>query len=354
MLLRPKQRPLLGLDISSTAVKLVELSGTREKMRVDSYAAVGLPPNCVVEKQVAEPEAVGDAIRRAVKLAGTRNRRSVAAVGGASVITKVITMPAGLKDPEMEEQIRVEADQHIPYPLEDVGLDFEVLGPATEDGDTMVEVLLAACRSDDIESRMAAIELGGLECAIMDIDAFALENACHLLRHQMVNEGRDQTVAVIDIGATTTTMNVLSNGAIVYTRDQAFGGKQLTEDIMNHYGLSFEEAGKAKKLGGLPDNYEAEILKPFTHDTIQQINRALQFFFSSNSDIDRVDQILLAGGCANIPGLEQAVQDELDIPAELAMPFATMDIAPRAKPKQLRADGPALMAACGLSMRSFD
>ncbi|HYW92514.1 MAG TPA: pilus assembly protein PilM [Gammaproteobacteria bacterium] len=353
MLFRRRHRPLIGLDISSTAVKLVELSGNREKMRVDAYAAVGLPPNCVVEKQVAEPEAVGDAIRRAVKLAGTRNKQAVAAVGGASVITKVITMPAGLKDQEMEEQIRVEADQHIPYPLEDVGLDFEVLGP-TEDEESMVNVLLAACRADDIESRVAAIELGGLECKIMDIDAFALENACHLLTHQMINEGRDQTVAVIDIGATTTTMNVLHDGKIVYTRDQAFGGKQLTEDIMNHYGLSFEEAGKAKKQGGLPDNYESEILKPFTQDTIQQINRALQFFFSSNSDIDRVDQILVAGGCANIEGLERAVQDELEIPAEIAAPFAAMSIAARAKPRQLRADGPALMAACGLSMRSFD
>lgn len=353
MLFGSRKRPMLGLDISSTAVKLLELSGTRDKMRAESYAAVGLPQDCVVDKHINDPDAVGEAIRRAVKLAGTRNKNAVAAVGGSSVITKTITMPGGLTDDEMEEQIQAEADQYIPYPLEEVGMDFEVLGPSsTEEG--MVDVLLAACRSDDIESRVAAIELGGLSCHVVDIDSFALENACELLTSQMDNYGQERTIAMIDIGATATTMNILHDNKIVYTRDQAFGGKQLTEDIMSHYGLSYEEAGKAKKHGGLPDNYQEEVLQPFVNDTVQQINRGLQFFFSSNSDFNAVDQILLAGGCANVEGLIEAAQDHLDIPVQTADPFVNIDIAPRAKPKQLKADAPAMMTACGLAMRSFD
>lgn len=352
MVFKRRPKPLLGLDISSTAVKLIELGGTREKMRVESYAAVGVPPESVVDKQVVDPEAVGAAIRKAVRAANTRTKATCVAVGGSAVITKVVPMPAGLSEDELEQQISIEADQYIPFPLEEVGMDFEVLGPT--ESDDGVEVLIAACRNDTIENRVAAVELAGLECKVVDIESHALENACQLISEQLQSSGEGKTVAFIDIGATTTTLNIMHDRNIIYTRDQAFGGKQLTEEIMRHYGLSYDEAGKAKRIGGLPDTYAEEVLQPFVADTIQQINRALQFFFSSHSQVDRIDQIILAGGCASIAGIDQAVEEELEVATRIADPFSNMKIAARAKPKMLKLDSPALMTACGLALRSFD
>ncbi len=350
---KKKAKPILGLDISSTAVKLLELGGSPEDIRVENYAVVPLPADSVVDKQVVDPEAVGEAIRKAVRKAGTRTKRAAIAVGGASVITKTIQLPAGLSDDDMEEQVRLEADQYIPFPLEEVGMDFEVLGP-TEGSEGSVDVLLAACRSDNIDSRVAAVEIAGLECKVVDIEAYALENASELMLGHMMEGDSEQAIALLDMGATTTTLNIIQNHKVVYTRDQAFGGRQLTDEIMRHYGLSYEEAGKAKRQGGLPENYSQTVLQPFIEDSIQQINRALQFFFSSNNDIDMVDQIILAGGSASIEGLDTAVQEQLDIPTRVANPFANMKIPKGPKFQAMLADAPALMTACGLAMRGFD
>ncbi len=353
MLFKHRIKPLLGLDISSTAVKLIELGGDRQHPQVISYAAVGLSPDSVTDKQVTDPEAVGQAIRKAIKQSGTRTREVVVAVGGATVISKTIAMPADLSERELEQQIRLEADQYIPYPLDEVGMDFEVLGPSPDE-DHAVSILLAACRSETIDNRVAAVHLAGLTCKIVDIESNALENACVLISEQFKLKNSEQGVAVIDIGATTTTLNIMQGGNIVYTRDQAFGGKQLTEEIMAHYGLSYEEAGKAKRRGGLPESYGDEVLRPFIQDVISHLERALQFFFSSNSRIEKIGQIVLAGGCASIPGLDQAVEEHLEVATRIADPFAGMKILPRARPRQLKLDAPALMTACGLAMRSFD
>ena len=229
--------PILGLDISSTAVKLLELSRSGSRYRVESYAVEPLPPNAVVEKNITDVDAVGEAVSRAVKRSGTRAKHVAVAIAGSSVITKVIPMPAGLNDDEMESQIEVEADQYVPYPLEEVNLDFEVLGPSESNPDT-VDVMLAACRSENVDLRSAAVETGGLGTLVMDVESFASENAFALLKDQLPDQGEDKTIAVIDIGATMTTLNVLHNMKSIYTRDTVFGGKQLTEEIMRRYGLS--------------------------------------------------------------------------------------------------------------------
>lgn len=350
-LLKRTKPPLVGLDISSTAVKLLELSRTGDRYRVESYAVEPLPPNSVVEKSVTDAEAVGEAVRRAVKRSGTRARHAAVAVAGSSVITKIIPMPASLSDAEMEAQIDLEADQYIPYPLEEVYRDFEVLGPSANNPDT-VDVLLAASRSENVEMRVAAVEAGGLECEIVDIEAYALENAFELLAPQLPDEGVEKTIAVVDVGATMTTLNVLHDLKIIYTRDQVFGGKQLTEEIMRRYGLSYEEAGMAKRQGGLPDNYVPEVLEPFKEAMAQQVNRSLQFFFSS-SQFNSVDQILLAGGSASIPGVDELIQETLGIETQVANPFANMSLASRIKPQTLANDAPAMLIACGLALRNF-
>ncbi|MET0092969.1 MAG: pilus assembly protein PilM [Sedimenticola sp.] len=351
-----KKQSLLGIDISSTTVKLLELSQSSGRSgatyRVESYAVEPLPANAVVEKNIADVDAVGQAIRNVVKRSGTKTRQAAVAVSGSAVITKIIAMPASLADQEMENQIQLEADQYIPYPLEEVNLDFEVLG-VSEKNPEMVDVLLAASRSENVDDRVAALEIAGVGADIVDVEAYAMENAFSQIAEQLPEQGDDRTIAVADIGATTTTLNVLHNGKIIYTREQNFGGRQLTEEIQRRYGLSREEAGMAKRQGGLPDNYVPEVLEPFKEAMAQQVSRSLQFFFSSSS-YNSVDQIVLAGGSSSIPGVDELIEDKIGTPTVVANPFANMSVSSNVKPQSLSNDAPSLMIACGLALRSFD
>jgi type IV pilus assembly protein PilM len=350
MLGKRKKAPVLGLDISSTTVKLLELSYTGDKYRVESYAVSSLPQDAVIEKNVNDIDGVASAIRNVVATSRTKLKAVAASVAGSSVITKMIDMPAGLSDDDMELQLTLEADQYIPYPLEEVAIDFEIQGPSAE-RENQVEVLLAACRRETIDARDEAIESAELGAKIMDVEAYAMERAYNLVRSQLDLED-ESTVAVVDIGATMTTLSVLSDGQTIYTREQLFGGKQLTDEIMRRYGLPLEEAGLAKKQGGLPDDYDPEVLEPFKEAVVQQVARSLQFFFSS-SQYNDVDYIILAGGVASMEGLPELVQDKLGTPTAVANPFADMTISSRVNAVALSSDAPALMIACGLALRSF-
>jgi type IV pilus assembly protein PilM len=347
-----KKPPLLGIDISSTTVKLVELSRSGGKYRVESYAVEPLPANAVAEKNIQEPQAVGDTIKRAVKRSGTKTRTCALAVPSSAVITKIITMPASLKPDEMEGQIQVEADQYIPYSLEEVNLDFEIIGPTPRNPET-VDVLLSASRSEIVEVREATAVMGGLEPKVIDVEAYAIEHTYPLLLNQLEGLEDAATVAIIDIGATMTSINILDKGSLTYTREQTFGGKQLTEEIMRRYGLSYDEAGQAKKEGGLPDNYVSEVLEPFKDTMVQQVGRFLQFFFAA-SQHNHVDQIILAGGCASIPGVDELIESRIGTRTQIANPFGRMSLNTRVNPQRLGHDAPSLMIACGLAMRSFD
>lgn len=345
-----KTTPVLGLDVSSTTVKLLELSYSGDRYRVESYAVSSLPQDAVIEKSVNDVDGVANAIRSVVAQSRTKLKTVAAAVAGSSVITKIIDMPEGLSDDELETQLTLEADQYIPYPLEEVAIDFEVQGPSPERSN-QVEVLLAACRRETIDTRVEAIEGAELIPRIMDVEAYAMERAFTLVQHQLDLEA-ESTVAVVDIGATMTTLSVLNNGQTIYTREQLFGGKQLTDEIMRRYGLPLEEAGLAKKQGGLPDDYEPEVLEPFKEAVVQQVARSLQFFFSS-SQYNDVDYIILAGGVSSMDGLADLVQEKLGTPAAVANPFANMSISPKVNAVALSSDAPAMMIACGLALRSF-
>lgn len=353
-LLKRKPPVLLGLDISSTTVKLLELSCSNGHYKVESMAIEPLPDDAVSEKNIQDPEAVGESIQKAVKKSGSKIKNAAVAVAGSAVITKVITMPANLaeKDSELESQIEIEADQYIPYPLEEINLDFEVIGPS-EDNPETIDVLLAASRSENIEMRTTALELGGLKPKIVDVEAYAIEKASTLIADQ-IEEGEDnRIIAVVDIGATMTSLNVIEDGHLIYTREQSFGGKQLTEEIMRRYGLSYEEAGRLKKAGGLPDNYIPEVLEPFKETIAQQVGRFLQFFYTAGQH-NNVSLIALAGGCASIPGIDELIESQLETRTVIANPFANMSLSSKVNPQSLSNDAPSLMIACGLAMRSFD
>lgn len=342
---------MLGLDISSTSVKLLELSGSGAGYRVESYGIEPLPGNAVVEKNINDPEGVGEATRRLVKRCGTGTKAAAVALAGSAVITRTIEMAATLNEDEMEEQLQLEADQYIPYPLEEVALDFVVRGPSPRNAD-QVEVLIVASRRENVEMREAALELGGLKAKVVDIEAHCMQRALDLVRSQC-GEDQSRVTAIADIGATMTTLSVLTGTGAPHTREQLFGGRQLTEEIQRRYSLSAEEAALAGKQGGLPDDYETAVLQPFKEAVVQQVSRSLQFFRSTGA-CDAVDHIFLAGGTSSIGGLAEMVAARLGTGCTLANPFVNMSLSSKVNRSHLLRDAPAMMIACGLALRSFD
>ncbi len=345
--------PLIGVDISTSAVKMVELSASGKGVyRLEGYSIAAIPKDAVTDGNIVGLEQVSDAVKLAWKLLGTREKRAALALPSAAVITKKVMMSANLRETDMEAQVEAEANQYIPFPLEEVNIDFQVIGPVANNPDE-VEVLIAASRKEKIEDRVAAAEDAGLKVAVMDVDTYATEAAYSLVANQLPNGGKDQTVMIIDIGAVMMHINVLQDNKSVYIREQAFGGSQLTQEIQRRFGLSVEEAEIAKRKGGLPESYDSEILQPFMLSLATEIARALQFFTSS-TQYNRVDHIVLAGGCAAIPAVNVMVQDRTQVNTIVANPFQSMSLGSKVKQQQIAIDAPALIVACGLAMRGVD
>ena len=350
--LKPKSPPLIGVDISTSAVKMVELAEAGKHLTLERYVIEPLPKDAVTDGNIANLDAVGEAVKRAWRVMGTRVRNAGLALPAAAVITKKITVPAGQTENELEQQVETEANQYIPFALDEVNLDFQVIGPSPATPDE-VEVLIAASRKEKVEDRVAAIEAAGLRALVMDVESFATQAAFELIQRQLPNNGAEQTIAVIDIGAAMMHINVLRDGQQIYSREQSFGGNQLTQDIQRKFSLSSEEAEAAKRNGGLPDNYEPEVLQPFMDSLALEISRALQFFFTS-TQYNTVDHILLAGGCSVISGLDEVVASRTQVSTMIANPFLNMTQSKHIKTRQLLLDAPSLLIACGLALRRFD
>jgi type IV pilus assembly protein PilM len=352
-LFQPNNPPLIGMDISTSAVKMVELSDSGNKMyRIERYAIEPLPRDSVVEGNINNLDAVGEAVKRCHNRLGSSIKNVALALPNAAVITKKILVPAGLTEEEIEVQVETEANQYIPFSLDEVNLDFQVIGPAPGDSED-VEVLIAASRQEKVEDRVAATEVAGLKAAVVDVDLLAAQAAYELIETQFPDKGHDQNIAIVDVGATFTTVNVLRNGQSIYLREQPFGGAQLTQEIQDKFGLSREEAEVAKRAGGLPDNYETEVLNPFLETFGLEVARALQFFFTS-TQYNQVNHIVLSGGCAALPGVDRVVFQRTQVNTVIANPFSNMALSSKIRPKNLQQDAPSLMVACGLAMRRFD
>ncbi|WP_306603187.1 pilus assembly protein PilM [Azonexus sp.] len=352
-LLNPKARPLLGLDISSSAVKLVELSANgKEGYRVERYAIEVLPKDAVSDGNIANLEAVVDVVRRAWKRLGTSTRNVAMALPTSAVITKKIIVQSGLREEDLELQVESEANQYIPFSIDEVNLDYQVLGPAASSPDE-VEVLIAASKKERVEDRVAVADAAGLKAVVVDVESFATLSAFELIERQLPDDGKNQVVALIDAGANVMNLTVMRNGLQVYAREQAFGGSQLTLDISRHYGMSLEEAEAAKRAGNLPEGYEVELLNPFMENLALEVSRALQFFFTS-TQFNKVDHVVLAGGCAVIPGIDEVVATRTQFNTLVANPFANMLLSDRVRARNLLSDSSSLMVACGLALRRFD
>jgi type IV pilus assembly protein PilM len=346
---KTKAPALVGVDVSSTSVKMVELSSAgKGGFRLERYAIEPLPKDVVTDGNIANLDQVADALRRAFKRLGSRNRNVALALPAAMVITKKIIVPAGQKEDDLELTVEAEANQYIPFALDEVNLDFQILGQAPTTADE-VEVLIAASRKEKVEDRVAAAEACGLKPRVMDVESYATQEAFQLIGPSLPANGRDQNIALVDIGAHVSHFYVLRNNQFLFSRDQAFGGNQLTQDIQRAFNLSAEEAESAKKNQGLPESYEGEVLQPFMETLALEITRALQFFFTSTS-YNQVDQIVLAGGCALLPGLDDLVSKRAGVGTIVANPFVNMHASERIRPRQLALDAPMLLIATGLAM----
>jgi type IV pilus assembly protein PilM len=349
---KPKTPPLVGVDISSSSVKVLELSEAgKGQYRVERYAIESLPREAVVDGNIANLDAAAEVLQRAWRRSGSRIKNVAMALPSALVITKKVIVPAGQREEDLELQVESEANQYIPFALDEVNLDFQVLGPAPS-GPEEAEVLIAASRKDKVEDRIAVAQAAGLKATIMDVESLAALSAMELVEPQLPGGGKNQLITLVDIGASIMRVTMLTNGQVVYTREQQVGGNQLTQDIQRHFNISQEEAEAAKRNGGLPENYGQDVLQPFVENLGLEIARALQFFFTS-TQYNKVDHIVLAGGCATLPGLDEAIASRTRVNVVTANPFLKMALSSNVKARQLTADAPSLLVACGLAMRRF-
>jgi len=352
-LFRRAPPPLVGIDLSASSVKVVELvKGQRTPMRLERYAIEMLERGAIVDGNIEKAEAVADSLLRALRKCSSRAREAALALPSGAVITKKIMLPAGLREEDYEVQVETEASQYIPFPIEEVNLDFRIVGPAANVEDE-VDVLIAASRKEKVDDRVAVAEMAGLRPVVMDVEPYALRASVDHVSEFLPNNGQGQIIAVFSIGQSTTTLTVVLNRQTIFEREQSFGGQLLTQDLVRLYGLTPEEAELKKRSGDLPDNYQRDLLQPFVEQGAADIGRALQFFFTS-TPYTRVDQIYLAGGSSVVPGLVEAVAQRTQVPTEILSPFQGMEVSEAIRERQLRADAPALLVATGLAMRRFD
>lgn len=344
--------PLAGLDISTSGLRLVELADAgKGVLRLERHAFEALPRGAVSDGNIENFDQVAEAVRRIWKKSGTRARCVALGMPPAAVITKKIILPAGMAEDQLEVQVESEASQYIPFALDEVSLDFDVVGPAANSPDDM-EVMLAAARREKVEDRVAIAEAAGLTATVMDIESYAARAALERVIGASALGSADKIIALFQIGAGVTHVSVLQNGDTIYEREQPFGGNTLTQDIVRSYGMSYEEAEARKKSGDLPENFRADLLSPFLDSAALEVTRAIQFFFTS-TPYTRIDQIWLAGGSAQLPGLVELIGERTRIPAAPVAPFDGMLLAAGLREAHLRSEGPSYLVACGLALRRF-
>ena len=343
---------MLGLDISSSSVKLVELSRDKAgRLVLDRCAVEPLERGWIIDGNVEKFDEVAEAVRRVIKKSGTRTRQVAMALPASAVITKKIILPGGSSESELEIQVESEANHYIPFSLDEVSLDFCVVGPsATSNGD--IEVLIAASRKEKVQDRQGLAEAAGLKPVIVDVESYASRLATSRLIGNLPNKGADTMVALFEVGSLTTSMQVIKNDEVLYERDQAFGGAQLTQLIVRQYGFSPEEAESKKRSGDLPDDYGSSVLNPFVESMAQEIGRALQFFFTSTHH-NKVDYVMLAGGSSALPGLTESVTQQTTFACMRVDPFDGMTIGENVREKKMRRDASAYLTSCGLALRRF-
>ena len=343
---------MIGLDISSSSAKLVELGQDRSgNLTLERCGIEPLERGWISDGNIEKFDEVVEATRRLVGKSGTKAKHVAMALPASVVISKKIILPGGLSEREMEVQVESEANQYIPFSLDEVSLDFCVVGPSTTSaGD--VEVVIAASRKEKVEDRQGLAEAAGLVPVVLDVESYASRLAASRVIGRLPGGGVDALIALFEIGAMTSTMQVLRNDDLIYERDQVFGGAQLTQMLVRQYGFTQDEAETKKRAGELPDDYGTVVLQPYVESLSQEVERALKFFFTSTPH-NRVDYILLAGGTAGIPGLTEAITRHTSFPCQVVNPFDGMEVGRAVREKKMLREAPSYLTACGLAMRRF-
>jgi len=347
-----RSKSLLGIDIGSHSIKMLELVRSGSSCKLVRFAYMPLPPEAIVQGSFMNAPAISDAIRDAYQESGFKAKDVAASVSGHSVIVKRISLPSQSSD-ELAETIRWEAEQYIPFDINEVHLDYQILQAATVDD--QMDVLLVAAKKDLIDDYTSVITESGLNLAVMDVDAFALGNM-YEFNHEIGNEG---AVALVNIGASVININVITNQIPIFTRDITSGGNQYTEEVQKSLGISFEEAEQIK-IGGsdesgtdvVPQEVE-DAMREVSETLIGEIQRSLEFYRATTSDIP-ITRVALAGGSAHVPGLDKLFQERIEVPFELVDPLARVDIGSSVDEGLVKELGPALGVAIGLGLRRTD
>jgi type IV pilus assembly protein PilM len=348
---KKKASLIVGIDIGSHAVKAVLLSQYDGGYTLEALATEIMPRGAIIDREIQDIDAVGKVVAKIRKEIASSVTQAAAAVSGQTVITKIIYMDVNLSEQELASQIEIEADSLIPYPLDEVSLDFEKL-ETNESDPTKVNVLLSAARTESVEARVAALEHAGFQTKVIDVESYAVSRAYDLSLSQLPDDAKDKTVAIVDVGAVMTLFSVTDAGAHIYSRDQLFGGEQYTRSIVSYYNQTFEEAEQAKITNDLPPNYTFEVLGPFHTIFVQQIRRAIQMFLTSSGK-SKIDYLIVSGGSARVEGLEVLLTEELGIHTVIANPFKAMTVATSIDQDALDKTASQYMVAAGLALRSF-
>ena len=349
-------KTILGVDISSSAIKLIEMEPSRDGFIVIAYGVEPLPEGVTFDREIVDVAKIARVLHSVYKKSGARSRNVAVAVSGSSIISNYIDVPSSLTSKQVEARVKLEADTIIPFPLDEINLDFAVVGQNITSKD-QVRVQVVACQRDYVDRRKEVVELAGLNPVVVDIESFAFARAYQTLIDFTQNKplknsvltAKDEIVAIVDIGATQFTFLVLSNQSIIYSVEQPFGGRQLTEDIQRHYNLTWAEAGRAKRKGGLDADYAEAMLNPFKTLLIEHVTRSIQVFYSS-TDTNKIDKLVLSGGVSKTDGLRDQISDAVGIPAEVIDLSKSISVSHLPSSERLTADIPAMMLAFGLAL----
>jgi type IV pilus assembly protein PilM len=348
----PRAKPLIGIDIGSHAIKLVRFGQSGTRYHLLNVAMLPLPPDAVVDGAIAKPLAVQDALRRLLTLEKIADRHVALALSGHSVIVKRVQIVRMTED-ELVNAIPFEAEQHIPFDIADVNIDFQTLDdPANGSGRAnQMEVLLAAAKRDRVEELSRVAQAIGLRPLVVDVDMLALIN-CFALNYP--DEVAGHIVSLVHIGASMMTVLVVKKGFSTFQRDIPFGGNQYTAALQKAFGLSHEDA-EALKFGGQagqrPQGEALTVLQRVTEDAIAEIQRSFDFYLASAGD-EPIEKVFLSGGCARLKGLPQVLATRLKLPVELLAPFRLVEVPEHAfDAEYVRALGPMVAVAAGLAMR---
>ncbi len=348
---KKKASLMVGIDIGSHSIKAVLLNQNDNGYILEAIAIEPMPRGAIVDREIQDIDAVGKVVAKIRKKISSSVNQAAAAVSGQTVITKIIYMDVALSEQELASQIEIEADSLIPYPLDEVSLDFESLD-INESDPSKINVLLSAARTESVEARVAALEAGGFEAKVIDVESYAISRGYDLTLAQLPSDAADKIIATVDLGATMTLLSVSESGNHIYSRDQLFGGEQYTRSIVSYYNKSFEEAEMAKLTNDLAPNYTFEVLAPFHTILVQQIRRAIQMFLTASGK-EKIDYLVISGGSALVEGVEQLLTEELGIHTVIANPFAGMEISDNINKEELIHTAPRFMVASGLALRSF-